>query len=148
MEGPTDNNSDLKTDGSEPAGAGQLPDANRRRFSRNAIMGSAVVLSLGNRAAWGQTIGCMSVMTLESFNPDTGFASAHPGRLGHDEDLARQIHEIGAPPTYLGSRGGLSTCQDPNSIDGVCLVEGSCSGPTPPSAPGAKSRLQLDLLQQ
>lgn len=29
------------------------PNASRRRFARNAVVGSAVVFTLGNRAAWG-----------------------------------------------------------------------------------------------
>jgi len=107
-----------------------LRDPNRRRFSRTALAGSAVLLSLGNRAAWSggtQIAGCMSVMTVNSFNPETGmFISAPAGRPDHNEDLAREIHRIGDPPDYLGSEGKWRVCQDPQSMDGVCLVRGKC----------------------
>lgn len=106
--------------------AGHVQGTNRRRFSRSAIVGSAVLLSLGNRAAWGggATVGCMSVATLNSFNPSTGhFVSAPAGRPEHNEKLAAEIHRISNPPTYLGSDGTYSTCRDPNSLDGICLIK-------------------------
>ena len=102
----------------------------RRQFSRAALAGSAVLLSLGNRAAWGggsQTIGCMSVATLNSFNPVTNtFISAPAGRPKHNAPMAAEIHRISDPPTYLGKDNTYSTCQDPNSIDSVCIVKGKC----------------------
>lgn len=109
----------------------RVTDPARRRFSRHALAGSAVLLSLGNRAAWGggtsQIAGCMSVMTLNSFNPETGmFVSAPGGRPDHNEDLAAEIHRIADPPNYLGRDGRWATCQDPDSLDGVCLVRGQC----------------------
>jgi len=112
-----------------------LQSSGRRQFSRSALLGSAVLLSLGNRAAWGQdqTIGCMSLATLNSFNPDTGmFISAPAGRPERNKDLAAAIHNISDPPDYLGTGlapDGITTvssCKDPNSIDSVCLVKGTC----------------------
>jgi hypothetical protein len=104
----------------------QLQNSGRRQFSRSALVGSAVLLSLGNRAAWGgdQTVGCMSIATLNSFNPGKhDFISAPAGlRPGHNRPLADQIRSISSPPNYLGTDGTFSVCQDPNSIDGVCLV--------------------------
>ena len=50
-----------------------LGGASRRRFTRNAVAGSAVILSLGNRAAWGGNpangIGnnCISHNTMVSY---------------------------------------------------------------------------------
>ena len=130
-----------KTEGVDKTGdtstqPGSLPDSGRRRFSRTALASSAVLLSLGNRTAWGQTIvGCMSVTTLSSFDPDTDmFVSAPGGRPEHDEDLAAEIHYVSAPNDgdYLANgvtgTDGLttySTCQDGTDLDGVCLVEGS-----------------------
>jgi hypothetical protein len=50
----------------------------RRRFSRNAIVGGAVMLSLGNRAAWATSSACLSPMLLQSyFNNVGGFTSVH-----------------------------------------------------------------------
>jgi len=102
----------------------------RRQFSRAALTGSAVLLSLGNRAAWGggsQTIGCMSVTTLNSFNPNTNmFISAPAGRPEHNAQMAAEIHRISNPPDFLGSDGKYSTCQDPSSFDSVCIVKGKC----------------------
>ena len=52
--------------------------ASRRRFTRQAIMGGAVLFSLGNRPAWGQDlpVGCISVATWASVA--AGFESHHP----------------------------------------------------------------------
>jgi len=106
-------------------------NASRRRFSRGAIAGGAVLLSLGNRAAWGggttHVAGCMSLATLNSFNPETGmFISAPAGRPDHNEDLAREIHRIGDPPDFTGRDGDWEVCEDPGSLDRVCLVRGQC----------------------
>ena len=42
--------------------------ASRRRFTRGAVLGGAVVLSLGNRAAWSTEVApvCLSANTLAS----------------------------------------------------------------------------------
>ena len=122
---------DSKTDDTDGPGVptGHVADPGRRRFSRSALAGSAVLLSLGNRAAWGggQTVGCMSVATLNSFDPNTNhFVSAPAGRPEHNEDLAKDIHRISSPPNYLGTDGTWSSCKDPDSIDGICLVKGKC----------------------
>jgi hypothetical protein len=108
--------------------AGPLSDASRRRFSRSAIAGSAVLLSLGNRGAWGAQVGCMSVATLNSFNPATGnFMSAPGARPAHNVDLAQKIHDISNPPNYIGSQGSgtnrYCTRVNPQSLDGVCLYK-------------------------
>jgi hypothetical protein len=108
----------------------QVPDPARRRFSRSAIVGSAVLLSLGNRAAWGTSnvVGCMSLATINSFDPTkNAFVSAPAGRPKHNEHLAAEIHRLADKPTYLGgSDGTYSTCREPNTLDGVCVVRGSC----------------------
>lgn len=58
--------------------------ASRRRFARNAVLGSAVIFSLGNRAAWGTVHAddtCVSDSVLASFAAnDLRVASARPGR--------------------------------------------------------------------
>jgi hypothetical protein len=107
-------------------------DQSRRRFSRTAIASGAVLVSLGNRAAWGgEVVDCMSVMTLNSFQPDTGmFMSSPAGRPDHLKlDLATRIHEIGDPPDYIGvdpADPNWQTCQDIAVPDNVCLVQGTC----------------------
>lgn len=124
-----DNETGAAHDPLAPAEQPQLTD--RRHFSRAALIGSAVLLSLGNRAAWGggsQTLGCMSVATLNSFNPNTNmFISAPAGRPEHNAQMAAEIHRISNPPNFLGTDGKLSTCQDPKSLDSVCIVKGRCS---------------------
>lgn len=122
-----------KSEGTQAAQAGdskeQLENATRRRFSRNALAGGAVLLSLGNRPAFGgATLGCMSVATINSFDPATNmFISAPAGRPTRNEDLAAEIHRISnSESPFLGTDGHYSTCQDPNSLDGVCLIRGNC----------------------
>ncbi len=135
----TDKDSDTKTVGEQLTPNGELQNLNRRRFSRNALASSAVLLSLANRSAWGgQTMGVMSVATLNSFNPATGlFVSAPSGNLNrsslqqpskpaHNVELAKEIHRVSSPPDYLGTDGKYSTCKDPRSFDSIVLVNGKC----------------------
>jgi hypothetical protein len=119
---------DSKTDTTESllAPASQVPDPSRRRFSRSAIAGSAVLLSLGNRAAWGQQMGCMSVATLNSFNPSTGMFISAPagGKPGQQPELAAQIHRVsGGSSDFIGESTEYVTISDPSSQDSVCLVK-------------------------
>jgi hypothetical protein len=63
--------------------------ASRRRFTRNAVVGSAVLFSLGNRAAWGgenhSNETCMSRTILASFVANGNqFASLSPVNLESD----------------------------------------------------------------
>lgn len=114
-----------------PQDSSDLPiGQSRRHFSKAALAGGAVMLSLGSRAAWGgggQVAGCMSVMTLNSFHPETGmFTSSPAGRPEHNLELARDIHNIGGAPDYLGKSGRWRTCEDPSKANYVCLVRGSC----------------------
>lgn len=135
----TGNNSDTGATGEQQDRSGQLPNPDRRRFSGRALAGGAVLASIGNRSAWGQTVvGCMSVTTIASFNPGTGvFISAPGGRPENDEALAAEIHQVAGPfeegyfATAVGTDGVTvySTCQDPVELDGVCLVEGPACPP-------------------
>jgi len=110
----------------------ELRDPTRRKFSRGALMGGAVMLSLGSRAAWGgggTVVDCMSVMTLNSFNPSTGMFLSSPAgnhKVEHNENLAREIHRIGGAPDYLGRDGRYRTCEDLSNSDNICLVRGRC----------------------
>jgi hypothetical protein len=123
----TDKQGEQNTADSPSVRSGQPQDPLRRHFSRKTLVGSAVLLSLANRSAWGQTVDCMSLTTINSFNPTTlTFASAPPGRPDHNENLAAEIHRLSQPPDYLGTDGNYSTCQDPDSPDGICLVKGDC----------------------
>lgn len=123
------------TNGAPDAASDTHVDQSRRRFSGAALASGAVLLSLGNRSAWGSgggaVAGCMSVMTLNSFHPETGmFTSAAAGahRPDHNVDLARQIHDIGGAPDFIGSSQSSDwrTCEDPNDASRICLVRGDC----------------------
>ena len=140
MDHLTDKNHDTNATVDQSATQGAPVDPNRRRFSRNALTGGAVLLSLGNRAAWGaqtQVMGVMSLATLNSFNPATGlFISAPTGstavrtvKPAHNVELAKEIHRISSPPAYLGNDGKYSTCKDPTSFDSIVLVKGKCPLP-------------------
>jgi len=134
----TDKDNDLDALDIPLPGAGHLQDANRRRFSRNALVSSAVLLSLANRSAWGaaQIVGTMSVPTLDSFgtNNRMAFASVPGGTTsstametiepGRNVDLAKEIHRIADPPSYLGTDGTYTTCKDPGSINSIVLIKG------------------------
>ena len=81
----------------------------RRRFTRNAVVGSAVLVSLGNRAAWGQDPGetCMSATILASFVANGNkFASMHPG---HETGIAEEI--VNASETH---EHGTQICVGPD----------------------------------
>jgi len=122
---------DSNSDKRDLASDREIPNPQRRRFARNALGGGAVMLSLGNRAAWGQTIGCMSIATINSFDPNTQMFMSAPGaRPEHNESLASEIHRLGVAPDYLGTDGTYTTCQDDANPEGVCLILGpSCPSP-------------------
>jgi hypothetical protein len=143
LDNSTDNEKAMTAEDDSSAVVRRASTSNRRRFTRNAIAGSAVLLSLGNRGAWGQVVNpnCMSVSTLNSFNPtrypDRGFASQPPGGVnkdGHNPDLAQQIHDIArsTPPAPGGSDAsyyltddvyrGSVTCQDAATGD-ICVIQ-------------------------
>ena len=147
MEDLGDDDRDANASGDKCGRTGSPPDPGRRRFSRAALGGSAVLASLGNRSAWSQTtVGCMSVMTLASFNPQTGmFASAPGGRPEHNEALAAEIHGVAGNNsnflgTGIGSDGNVYTaCRNRDNKDSVCLVTGDWPGnkcPPPPHTTG------------
>ena len=66
--GQSINSREAVTNGTPPVEAG----SSRRRFTRNAVLGSAVVFTLGNRTAWGGNSGqgnngvCISINTFNS----------------------------------------------------------------------------------
>jgi hypothetical protein len=111
-----------------PVVDGTAPDPARRRFTRNALVGSAVIVSLGNRAAWGYTgnnVGaCMSGPTLASFatNGNT-FASFNPN---HDETVAQDIVDLLGNTGPIGNRH--SVC--PDGTGGYCITDSSCDSGT------------------
>jgi hypothetical protein len=130
----SDKKGDASAPGGESAQSGPLADPGRRRFSRNALASSAVLLSLGNRSAWGQTeVGCMSITTLESFNPATGLFTSYPGGVKpeHNEWLANEIYHVSAPDdgNWIGTSTGTdgitpySTRTDAPNDERICLIE-------------------------
>jgi hypothetical protein len=67
--------------GPEDAGAPETGAINtsRRQFSRQAVLGSAVVLSLANRPAWaGWDTNCVSTGFLTSYANNNRVMSHHP----------------------------------------------------------------------
>ena len=81
-------------------------DVSRRKFTRNVLVGSAVLLTLGNRAAWGASSACISPNVwasyteggtpLASFNPEqqadiieyeSHLSQAQPGNPQCEEGL-------------------------------------------------------------
>ena len=100
----------------------QSLDSARRRFTRNAVVGSVVVASLGNRAAWGQeaTATCMSVSILQSFATTGAFLSAHPNRDEHIEGTAEEI--LSRPDDQYTPDGTTLVCVDPEP-EGPSLLE-------------------------
>lgn len=74
--------------GAMPAGS------SRRHFTREALVSGAVLLTLGNRTAWGTQPApeptCISTLTWASYtgNPQAFISSARPeGSAGHAEVL-------------------------------------------------------------
>ena len=75
----------LTGDRESRGGKDNATESSRRRFTRNALVGGSVVLSLGNRSAWGQIgapEGCLSVNHFASF--DTGIVSLGPNQPEND----------------------------------------------------------------
>jgi hypothetical protein len=132
LDNSTNNEKAMTTEDDSSAVVSRASTSNRRRFTRNAIAGSAVLLSLGNRPAWGQDptlAGCMSVMTLNSFDPtlEHGWASQPPGgnKPGHDYDLALRIDAIADPPGWVSGPGNPQTCALGDDI--ALIKNGSCN---------------------
>lgn len=87
----------------------------RRRFTRDALMGSAVIFSLANRSAWGQSEHaddtCMSATMLTSFVANGNqFASLRPGQ----SQEAAKAEEILRPSNNATRHShGNKTCVKP-----------------------------------
>ena len=80
----------------------------RRKFTRNVLVGSAVLLTLSNRSAWGtKDLVCASASLLESYN------LANPSRLTDE-----QINEIETYNFYLSEAKN-----EPVFIDGDMCYE-------------------------
>ena len=80
----------------------------RRKFTRNVLVGSAVLLTLSNRSAWGtKELICASASLLESYN------LANPSRLTDE-----QLNEIDTYNFYLSEAK-----TEPVLIDGDMCYE-------------------------
>jgi hypothetical protein len=92
LDSSSDNEHNAVTDSLVPAEEPRPPSATRRRFAKNAIVGSAVLLSLGNRTAWGRAVPeeCLSMTTWDSFT-DGGFAFASydPNNASQSDKLTK-----------------------------------------------------------
>tara|TARA_R110002110_G_scaffold91264_2_gene237398 strand:+ start:2441 stop:2809 length:369 start_codon:yes stop_codon:yes gene_type:complete len=77
-----------ETDGEGVTGAA----TSRRKFTRQAVVGSAVLFSLSNRPVWSTTVKeqCVSVGFLNS----VGFASGHPDAEQKIADIEKDLAKI------------------------------------------------------
>lgn len=149
MDTKTDNvnkdgaNSTLATSAEPTTSAGN----GRRRFTRNMLVGGAVVATLGNRAAWGQTQvtgECISAGVFDSFT--NGFASAaHPMHEEWQAQLTRMEQDVNSADEYVSggplegygpeeircrTANGAFTdrCDPPAAGDKYCVVANPPSG--------------------
>ena len=81
----------------------QQPHKQSNYFTRNSILGASVILSLGNRAAWGTNVPdeCLSVPTWGSYvDGGYNFASFDPNKPSQviKRDKADAILNAGLPP--------------------------------------------------
>lgn len=87
--------------------------ASRRRFTRNAVVGSAVLFSLGNRAAWGEATNtgvCLSAGVTSSLAAYEagGVASL---AAGSEAEIARYNERLRAlPGNFENVEADGSTC--------------------------------------
>lgn len=115
MNNTSDNEQDLTSGCPTSAEDTLKAHSTRRRFARNAVVGGAVFLSLGNRSAWGVDDidgTCMSTSILNSFT-GAGFASMGPGHtdqyfLDHDVEKAQLVSSArsGDIPGYTTVESG------------------------------------------
>jgi len=86
----------------------ERPDLSRRKFTRNVLVGSAVLLTLSNRSAWGtKELICASASLLESYK------LANPSRL-----TEKELNEIDTYNWYLSEAKS-----EPVLIDGDMCYE-------------------------
>lgn len=84
----------------------------RRKFTRNVLVGSAVLLTLSNRSAWGtKELICASASLLESYH------TANPSRLTEE-----QLNEVYKYDAFYHERKN-----DPVMIDGDMCYERNTS---------------------
>jgi len=113
----------------------------RRRFTRQALAGSAVVFSLANRSAWSQSGGgdnCISKAFFDSFTDPGYVESIHP--QNQDERLlmqekAREIQELTAPGggyELVETDNGLYCAVETGTTSTSVAADSSASGWTPP----------------
>ena len=117
-------------------------DASRRRFARNALMGGAVLASLGNRAAWGQAIQgeCISANVFYSLSPIGGglrFASLSPAKQEWSAKIQRMEADVLNPSDMVGTYAGYTERLEYRPRLGtngkVCVMK------TPPTRIGSKA---------
>lgn len=102
---PNEGNISAEADASQES---TVAGSNRRRFTRNAVVGSAVLFSLGNRAAWGADPTCLSATFLASFS-NVAFSASPVGSDRYLDELKAET--ILAP----GNDGERYTDEDGNT---------------------------------
>jgi hypothetical protein len=116
-----DEDSRLPRDHHSQAVDEQLQRTSRRRFTRNGIVGSAVIFSLGNRAAWGRPVTgtCVSPVVWASWTAPNGGFSAHPG---HGEDTPLQLEKMDAELIEHASEGAQVVDKNIKGETKSCVV--------------------------
>lgn len=85
-----------KQDNSSAMGDTPVSDVSRRRFTRGAVVTGAVLVSLGNRAAWGVSPHnpvCVSDATWLSYT--NASSSMSPGTITQMEALEHELKKPG-----------------------------------------------------
>lgn len=108
----------------------------RRRFTRQAVVGGAVVFSLANRSAWSsdtQGDNCISKGFWDSFAAPGYVESIAPGNLNLEKqatlDKAYRIQDLGGSEDYELVDDGEQVCAvpltDSDDASGVTAESGS-----------------------
>ncbi len=88
---------------------GESKSTSRRRFTRNALTGGAVLFSLGNRPAWSQQTDTVCVETDTLVSAVAPLASASPLLTLEEENNMQTILESDPEQVY---QTGTETCVD------------------------------------
>ena len=93
----------------------------RRKFTRNALVGSAVLLTLGNRSAWGADVvkACISTNVLVSY------ANGQASAVARHEQEFQEYDAFHTDVTYEQEVGDKMCIFEPESFEPV-RVEPEC----------------------
>ena len=134
MNNPTEHGSSCPQDNADTAKNEPATKTSRRRFTRNALAGGTVMLSLGNRAAWGQRVD-------DSLSEPTWTSWVNGGEMfvSFDENNLAQV-EKDANAQTIRAAGVLE--RDILGIKYICPQPGQRSGET-----STKQEAMTDMLK-